>query len=124
MPHIDHTVFVPGFHDPGEQVVNPLAPSAMDAAVEWLWRFGGLSEPAHERQLRSFDVETITGASVPDARLDQVVAVAKGMVWFILLDDQMDNADLPDPTARIRALRDGMRAVLDHPDRMPADPFL
>jgi hypothetical protein len=124
MPYIDHTVLVPGFHNPGEHVVNPLTPAAMDVTVAWLWRFGVLTEPAHERQLRSFDTATITGVNVPDAGLDQLVTVSKAMAWFILIDDQMDNPDLPDPAARIRAVRDGVRAVFDHPDVTPGDPFL
>jgi terpene synthase-like protein len=61
---------------------------------------------------------------VPDVEMDQLVIVQKAMSWFILIDDQMDNADLPDPTAQIRGVRDGVRAVFDDPHLVPADPFL
>jgi germacradienol/geosmin synthase len=124
MPYVDHTTFLPGFHDPGEHVVNPLTPAAMDVSVAWLWRVGILANPAHERQLRSFDLGTINGAGVPDVGLDQLVITQKALIWFVLLDDQMDNARLSDPAARIRVVRDGVRAVFDHPERVPPDPFL
>jgi hypothetical protein len=124
MPYIDHTAFLPEFHDTGEHLVNPLTPVAMDAAVKWLWRVGILAKPAHERQLRTFALDLINGAGVPDVALDQLVITQKGMIWFVLLDDQMDNANLPQPAARIQAVRDGVRAVFDDPDRVPPDPFL
>ncbi|TWP53613.1 hypothetical protein FKR81_02265 [Lentzea tibetensis] len=114
LPHIDHGVFLPGFHEPPGDVVNPLTPLALEEAVRWTRQLGIVATDAHEKQLRSFDLGTITGAGMPDADLGQLVLAHQGMFWFVLLDDQMDNADLTDAPDRIRGIRDEAREVFAH----------
>ena len=124
MPHIDHGVFVPGFYDLPEQVVNPLTPLALEAAIAWTRQLGIVANDTHEQQLRSFDLGTITGAGMPDADVDQLILAHKGMLWFVLLDDQMDNMDLSDAAGRIRAVRDQASAVFGSRERESDNPFI
>jgi hypothetical protein len=46
------------------------------------------------------------------------------MTWFVLLDDQLDNENLPDPVGTIRAVRGGIREIFADPAAAPQDPFL
>jgi hypothetical protein len=72
-----------------------------------------LTHARHESQARSFDMGTITGASLPDASPEQLTILHKALCWFILTDDQMDSTRLTDAVGSIRTLRQGIRSVLN-----------
>jgi germacradienol/geosmin synthase len=120
MPYVDHRILTQGFFDPPPHVVNLHIAEADDEAIAWLWKHSILTHTRHEAQVRSFDIGTITGASLPDAGPECLALVHKGMCWFILIDDQMDSTHLTDAVGSIRTLRQAIHSVLDRPQTATA----
>lgn len=113
MPNVDHRALTGRFFNPPRQVVNAHISDADEEAIAWLWKHGILTNAKQDAQLRSFDMGTITGASLPNADKECLTLVHKAMCWFILIDDQMDSTVLTDAVGSIRLLRQETHAVLE-----------